>query len=182
MVVTKENFHHMSRLVRYAEEVGIDYLDFTIFNLAAVTNIEASYYEFYKSTEFLDAVSELESTIRDTKKITVTNKNFETEKGFQKCPFPWTHFYICWDGFVPPCCAKPFPKELKWGSGLPRHMWQHLSVPQGMLDDRTAYRAWTDSDQWICPWTGTHDFGVDYAGRIIKDAIELWPGRRKVYQ
>jgi len=85
-----------------------------------VTNIEASYYAFYKSTEFLDAVSELESTIRDTKKVTVTNKNFETEKGFQKCLFPWTHFYICWDGFVPPCCAKPFPKELNFGNVFER--------------------------------------------------------------
>jgi radical SAM protein with 4Fe4S-binding SPASM domain len=116
MVVTKENFHHMSLLVGYAEEVGIDYLDFTLFNLAAVTDIEASYYEFYKSPEFLGAVLALENTIRGTKRVSVTNKNFETENGFQKCPFPWTHFYICWDGFVPPCCAKPFPKELNFGN------------------------------------------------------------------
>ncbi len=116
MVVTRENYHHMSGLVRYAEEIGIDYLDFTLFNLAAVTDIDASYYEFYKSPEFIDAVSALESEIRKTEKVTVTNKNFETENGFQKCPFPWTHFYICWDGFVPPCCAKPFPKELNFGN------------------------------------------------------------------
>jgi arylsulfatase A-like enzyme len=28
---------------------------------------------------------------------------------------------------------------------------------------------------------GEHDFGVDYAGRIINDALELWPERRRVY-
>jgi N-sulfoglucosamine sulfohydrolase len=28
---------------------------------------------------------------------------------------------------------------------------------------------------------GKNDFGVDYAGRIILDALQLWPERRKVY-
>ncbi len=34
--------------------------------------------------------------------------------------------------------------------------------------------------EWDVP-EGEHDFGVDYAGRIIDDALELWPERRKVY-
>jgi hypothetical protein len=34
--------------------------------------------------------------------------------------------------------------------------------------------------EWDIP-EGEHDFGVDYAGRIIDDALELWPERRKVY-
>ncbi len=34
--------------------------------------------------------------------------------------------------------------------------------------------------EWNIP-EGKHDFGVDYAGRIIADALELWPERRKVY-
>jgi len=116
MVVTKENYLQMPSLVEYAEEVGIDYLDFTLFNLASVTNIERSYYDFYKSEEFLKVVSELEEKINNTTNITVTNRNFKTDNSFQKCPFPWSHFYICWNGFVPPCCAKPFPKELHFGN------------------------------------------------------------------
>ncbi|MEA1897706.1 MAG: radical SAM protein [Bacteroidota bacterium] len=116
MVVTKENYFQMPLLVEYSEEVGIDYMDFTLFNLAAVTNIERSYYDFYKSTEFLKIVSELDNTIKHITKVEVTNRNFKTDNSFQKCPFPWTHFYICWDGFVPPCCAKPFPKELNFGN------------------------------------------------------------------
>jgi radical SAM protein with 4Fe4S-binding SPASM domain len=116
MVVTRENHHHMSRLVTYAEEVGIPYVDFTLFNLAAVTDVETSYYAFYKSAAFRSELQALDDTIRRTRKVTVTNKNFETENGFRKCPFPWTHFYICWDGFVPPCCAKPFPKEMNFGN------------------------------------------------------------------
>ena len=116
MVVTKENYFQMPLLIDYSEEVGIDYMDFTLFNLASVTQIERSYYDFYKSAEFLDMVSELETKIKNKTKVTVTNRNFKTDNSFQKCPFPWTHFYICWNGFIPPCCAKPFPKELNFGN------------------------------------------------------------------
>ncbi|WP_321437324.1 radical SAM protein [uncultured Bacteroides sp.] len=116
MVVTKENFHQMPLLVEYAEEVGINYMDFTLFNLASVTNIERSYYQFYQSPEFLEVISKLEETISKTSNVVVTNKNFKTDNCFQKCPFPWNHFYICWNGFIPPCCGKSFPKELNFGN------------------------------------------------------------------
>jgi radical SAM protein with 4Fe4S-binding SPASM domain len=116
MVVTKENYSQMPLLVNYADEVGIDYMDFTLFNLASVTNLPQSYYEFYKSKEFLAAVRELETAMIKSKRVTVTNRNFSTDNGFRKCPFPWSHFYICWNGFVTPCCAKPFPKELNFGN------------------------------------------------------------------
>lgn len=116
MVVTRENYFQMPALVSYAEEIGIDYLDFTLFNLASVTNTDRSYYSFYKSQEFLKVIEELNVVVRKAKQVTVTNKNFKTENGFRKCPFPWTHFYICWNGYVAPCCAKPFPKELHFGN------------------------------------------------------------------
>ena len=116
MVVTKENYLQMPDLVRYANETGIDYMDFTLFNLASVTSIDRSYYEFYKSDRFLGAVSKLDVAIKTNTKVTVTGRNFETDNGFNKCPFPWTRFYICWNGFVAPCCAKPFPKELNFGN------------------------------------------------------------------
>ena len=115
MVVTKENFFQMPDLVKYAERSGIKYMDFSQLNLAAVTDIDSSYYEFYRSKEFLNAISELEVACNDSKNV-ITNYNFKTETGFQKCPFPWSHFYICWNGFITPCCAKPFPKELHFGN------------------------------------------------------------------
>jgi radical SAM protein with 4Fe4S-binding SPASM domain len=116
MVVTKENYTHMPLLIKYAEEIGIVYVDFTLLNLASVTQLERSYYEFYKSAEFYQTLSELEIAIIHTPKVKVTNRNFKTDNGFRKCSFPWTHFYICWHGFVAPCCAKPFPKELNFGN------------------------------------------------------------------
>ncbi len=116
MVVTKENYKHMPLLVKYAKEIGIKYMDFTLFNLASVTDIEQSYYEFYQSPEFLRTLEELEETIKNTPEVLVTERNFKTDNNFQKCPFPWTHFYICWNGYLAPCCAKPFPKELNFGN------------------------------------------------------------------
>jgi len=116
MVVTRENFMHMPALIDYAEETGISYLDFTLFNLAAVIGIEEEYYDFYSSTEFREVVDALEQKICSSNMVTVANRNFKTGTSFRDCPFPWTHFTICWNGFVPPCCAKPFPKELNFGN------------------------------------------------------------------
>ena len=116
MVVTKENYKQMSLLVEYAKNTGIKYVDYTLFNLASVTDIEQSYYNFYESVEFQKSIEELENTIKNVPEVLVTERNFKTDNNFQKCPFPWTHFYISWDGYMPPCCAKPFPKELNFGN------------------------------------------------------------------
>ena len=115
MVVTKENYFQMPDLVKFADKLGIEYMDFSQLNLAAVTNIDSSYYEFYRSDEFSNVTSKLEIECSNSKNVT-TNYNFKTETGFQKCPFPWSHYYICWNGYIAPCCAKPFPKELNFGN------------------------------------------------------------------
>jgi len=116
MVVTKENYNQMPLLVKYANDIGIKYMDFTLYNLVSITNTNRAYYNFYQSSEFLSVINELETTITNTPNVIVNQRNFKTNNSFQKCPFPWTHFYISWDGFMLPCCAKPFPKELNFGS------------------------------------------------------------------
>lgn len=116
MVVTKENYTHLPLLVKYAKEVEIPYLDFTLFNLTSVTDIDVEYYDFFKSEEFLSVMKELNKIIEQTPEVLVTKNNFYTKNEFQKCFFPWSHFYITWDGYVVPCCAKPFPKELNFGN------------------------------------------------------------------
>lgn len=64
MVVTKENYKHMPLLIKYAEEIEVKYMDFTLFNLASVTDIEQSYYAFFQSVEFQKIIEELEETIK----------------------------------------------------------------------------------------------------------------------
>jgi MoaA/NifB/PqqE/SkfB family radical SAM enzyme len=116
MVVTKENYLQMADLVKFAQKTGIKYMDFTMFNLAAVTQIDKSYYDLYKSPEFLTALHLLKETQKQVKEVLVSYHSFNTNHSFQACPFPWSHFYICWNGFITPCCAKPFPKELHFGN------------------------------------------------------------------
>jgi len=76
---------------------------------------ESSYYDFYQSAEFKNTTLKLDEESGKAHNVT-TNYNFAPDKGFQKCPFPWSHFYICWNGYITPCCAKPFPKELNFGN------------------------------------------------------------------
>lgn len=116
MVVTKENYSQMADLVKFSEKIGVQYMDFTMFNLAAVTQIDKSYYDFYKSSEFLSALDSSKEIQKQAKNVTVSYHSFDTDHSFQKCPFPWSHFYICWDGYITPCCAKPFPKEIHFGN------------------------------------------------------------------
>ncbi len=136
MVVTRENYMHMPELVRYAGKVGIRYMDFSLFNLASVTDIPVSYYNFYKTKEFLDVVEEMDRVASGTKNVTITGRNFKTENSFQKCPFPWTHFYITQDGFVTPCCAKPFPKEKNFGNVKENKLIDILNSP--------SFREWRE--------------------------------------
>lgn len=116
MVVTQENYRHMPAMVSYAEKQKISYVNFTLFNLASVTDVDTSYYDFYNSPPFLEAVSELQKVSEKTRRVFVTPKHFLKGNSFRNCPFPWTHFYISWDGYIAPCCAKPFPKELHFGN------------------------------------------------------------------
>jgi radical SAM protein with 4Fe4S-binding SPASM domain len=116
MVVTRENYTYMPLMVQYAADTGIEYVDFTLFNLASVTGTDTSYYDFYKSDEFLKIVGSLDETSRRIPDVRVTKRDFYTASGFRKCPYPMDHFYISWNGYIPPCCAKPFPKEMNFGN------------------------------------------------------------------
>jgi len=127
MVVTKENYFQMADLVNFAEAVGIKYMDFTKFNLASVTKIDLSYYDFYKTPEFNWALQKLEDKIKNTEKVMVSYRSFYEQGAFQNCEFPFSHFYICWNGFVTPCCAKPFPKEKNFGNVFEGSVMQILN-------------------------------------------------------
>ena len=116
MVVTIENYMQMADIVTYAAYMGIQYVNFTLFNLAAVTNESVRYYDFYHTSPFIEAFKKLDLKKIETKSVKVTHWDFSSKNEFRKCLLPWTHFPICSDGYIPPCCAKPFPKELNFGN------------------------------------------------------------------
>jgi len=113
MVVTKENYYHMAEVALFAKKVGVKYVNLTIFNLACITGVDIEYYDFYQSESFHSEIERLNANIQG---LEITWSGLGNEKGFQTCTLPWSHFYICWNGEVAPCCAKPFPKELSFGN------------------------------------------------------------------
>lgn len=116
MVVVKDNFHQMADMIDLTDKLGISCLNFTLFNLASVTGIGIEYYDFFHTAEFLDALDRAIERRKKNSDVMVTFWDYRSKNDFRKCHFPWTQFYISWDGYVTACCAKPFPKELHFGN------------------------------------------------------------------
>lgn len=127
MVVVKENYHQMEDLIELAAEHGFANLTFTIFNLASVTDVDLEYYKFYGSQEFRDTYRRAQEKARQYPELDVFFWDIDSPGSFQNCPFPWTHFYVAWNGEIPPCCAKPFPKELSFGNVEERPLMEVLN-------------------------------------------------------
>lgn len=115
-VIMKENYKQMKELVRLSSEYKIRFLNFTLFNLASVTDIDTCYYDFFYSPEFKKELKETIQLAKNMPELEFTIWDYTTPNSFRKCSFPWTHFYITWDGYLVPCCAKPFPKEMHFGN------------------------------------------------------------------
>lgn len=116
MVITKENYSQMGDVIKFADEISVKYVNFNYFNLVSVTDIGKDYYEFYRTKEFEQALTNVYEMSKKYKGIEVTGLDFRDNTGLGKCPFPWDYFYITWDGWVVPCCAKPFPKLMNFGN------------------------------------------------------------------
>lgn len=116
MVITKENYFQMDKVIEFAHEMGVKYVNFNYFNLASVTDIDIDYYKFYRTKKFEKALAEAYEVSKNYKGIAVTSLDFRDNTGLDKCPFPWDHFYVTWDGWVVPCCSKPFPKLMNFGN------------------------------------------------------------------
>ena len=144
-VAIKENYHTMTEVVEVASELGVDFINVTPFNLAAVTAHDISYYEFFHSDAFKNELKRAKEKADALKNVELTIWDVKSKNEFQKCHLPWSHFYISWDGYATPCCAKPFPKELNFGNifddGLMyclntpgyrhfRQLWYENKVPQ----------------------------------------------------
>ena len=116
MVVLKENYHQMSDMLVLADELGIKYLNIIPMNIVSRTDLDISYYQFFQSEEFKKEYFKTKALAKKYSNVELTFYDFESPASFKKCRFMWNYFYITWDGFVPPCCAKPFPKEKHFGS------------------------------------------------------------------
>ena len=116
MVITKRNFRSMPEVIRMAEKIGVGYVNFTCFNLASVTSVPVSYYDFFKGDEYRGVLELTKRVASECKDVEVTGLDFMGSPGIRKCGLMWNQFQINHDGEVPPCCAKPFPKEYSFGN------------------------------------------------------------------
>jgi radical SAM protein with 4Fe4S-binding SPASM domain len=116
MVVLKENYHQMSDMLKLCDEIGVKYLNINPMNIVARTDLDNSYYDFYLTKDFKDEYFKTKELASEYPNVELTFYDFESPASFKKCRFMWNYFYITWDGFVPPCCAKPFPKEKHFGN------------------------------------------------------------------
>jgi MoaA/NifB/PqqE/SkfB family radical SAM enzyme len=114
MVVLKDNYRQMAEVVKLAGELGVPEVYFNTFNLVA-NDLDISYYAFYHTPEFRRALDEARNA-GDREGVIVGFDDITSPRSFSNCPFPWNHFYVTWDGFLVPCCAKPFPKVKQFGN------------------------------------------------------------------
>jgi radical SAM protein with 4Fe4S-binding SPASM domain len=115
-VAIKENYQDMAHVVKLAGELGVKYVNITPFNVAAVTIYDKSYYDFFQTKEFKAELKKAKQMAAQFPEMEFTTWDIEAPKGFRKCDLVWSHFYVSWDGYATPCCAKPFPKELNFGN------------------------------------------------------------------
>ncbi|HQT92430.1 MAG TPA: SPASM domain-containing protein, partial [Candidatus Kryptobacter bacterium] len=116
IVVTKENYHQVSEIIDLAHDIGVKFVNLAPFNVSS-TNHDISYYEFFQSGEFSDSYADAVSRAKQYSDSELTYWRCKRQgEGFRSCPSPWSNFYVTWDGYVVPCCVKPFPKELNFGN------------------------------------------------------------------
>lgn len=116
MVVTQQNYHQIPDVIDLSNKIGVKCVNLAPFNVAS-TDDEVDYYAFYQSSEFKGSYSEAMNRAKqypDFELIFWRSKRKGI--GFHSCPYPWSGNYVTWNGYLVPCCFKPFPKELNFGN------------------------------------------------------------------
>lgn len=125
-VGVKENYTQMKDVVQLAHDLGVDFVNITPVNIGSITTLDTSYYELFYGESFK---TELRLAFEKARALGVelTIWDIAGKNEFRKCHLPWNHFYISWDGYMTPCCAKPFPKELNFGNVFETSLMQCLN-------------------------------------------------------
>lgn len=126
-VAVKENYHQMKDIVKLASELGVDDVNITPVNIASITTLDLSYYDIFYGDDFKNELKAAYQLSHDVKNVNLTVWDIKSKNEFQKCHLVWNHFYVSWDGYMTPCCAKPFPKELNFGNVFETSMMESLN-------------------------------------------------------
>jgi MoaA/NifB/PqqE/SkfB family radical SAM enzyme len=148
MVVLRENAQQMAEVVRAAHSVGVREVYFNTVNLVA-NDWDTAYYGFYGSDGFRRPLGEA-MAVGSELGLSVDHDDLTQPRSFSLCPFPWNHFYVTWDGYLVPCCAKPFPKEKHFGNVFEKDLLSCVNDP-GFREFRQLWtRAVAPGFCWRC--------------------------------
>lgn len=115
-VAVKENYKQMKDVVKLAAELGVSFVNITPVNVGSITSVNEDYYELFYGDDFKNELKQAFDLSKQLSNVELTIWDIKKKNEFKKCHLPWNHFYISWDGYMTPCCAKPFPKELNFGN------------------------------------------------------------------
>jgi radical SAM protein with 4Fe4S-binding SPASM domain len=135
-VALKENYTEMKEVVKVAAELGVPFVNITPVNLSAITSLQPEYYSFFQGEDFKNELRLAVEAAKNSDKVELSVWDIRSKNEFKKCHLPWNHFYISWDGYLTPCCAKPFPKELHFGNVFESSLMECLNSK--------GYRAFRD--------------------------------------
>lgn len=115
-VIVAENFRQMADMIEYAGSLGLRSLNMTPVNLASMPDAQGFKLDFLQTAEFKMSWQRAVEVAKEYPELEWTAPNFGSLGSMGMCSYLYNHFYVTWDGKMPPCCAKPFPKEFSYGS------------------------------------------------------------------
>jgi MoaA/NifB/PqqE/SkfB family radical SAM enzyme len=127
MVVFNKNYLQMKDVVGVAKRFGIAEVYFAKLNPVAIDpamNDPA----LYRSPAFRAALDEALSFAK-ANKITLRYPESLLHDDDAICYYPWNSIFITWQGFIAPCCAKPFPKIMNFGNVFESDFLECLNSP-----------------------------------------------------
>lgn len=119
LVVANENIDSLENYIRLADSFGIKQISFSDQNLD-MAGEKKDTLQISNSTKLRETISRIIS-ITTEKDVAFSYYKLDSNTWTQKetkhpCWFLWSYPYITWDGYVTPCCARPYPKEFNFGN------------------------------------------------------------------
>ena len=115
LVLMPQNIHHLKEVIDFTKAMGAGSIEMNPMNIASNPDESREFYNLFTSQEFQEICNEAK-TYAEKKGGELSLLPFQENPNFQDCPFPWEHPYITWNGYLVPCCGKPFPKLLNFGN------------------------------------------------------------------
>lgn len=127
MVVFDKNFLQMKEVVGVAKQFGISEVFLAKLNPVA---IDPALYDstLYRTPAFRAALNEA-SVFAKANNITLRYPKSLLYNDDSICCYPWNSIFITWQGFIAPCCAKPFPKIMNFGNVFESDFLECLNSP-----------------------------------------------------